>query len=199
MLGLLDEGELYSTPLRLFVDLSIVLLTTGLYFGIGWVFFYRKLYSDYEIKHTSIQLLFSVTFTVSCSMFQLIIFEIADVLERRSRWYNWKIDIYIMMVLLIVVLPMYMFALLAQNFFPARVWKAATLSLASMASFLYLFYKVGDPFPIVAKREHGILSIEHGVSRIGVIGVTSMAILSGFGAVNGWNALARSRSLALSP
>jgi hypothetical protein len=43
--------------------------------------------------------------------------------------------------------------------------------------------KVGLPFPIV-RGEHGLLSIEHGVSRIGVLGITVMAILSGFGAVN---------------
>jgi len=50
--------------------------------------------------------------------------------------------------------------------------------------FLYVFYKIGDPFPVVSSNEHGLLSIEHGVSRIGIIGVFSMAVLSGFGAVN---------------
>lgn len=49
--------------------------------------------------------------------------------------------------------------------------------------FIFLFWKIGDPFPILSPK-HGIFSIEQGISRVGVIGVTLMALLSGFGAVN---------------
>jgi hypothetical protein len=127
--------------------------------------------------------MFSITLTLSCSMFELIIFEIMDVLSFSSRWVTWKIDIYAMMIILIVVLPLYMIYLALQPLCRTRLQLAFSTSLCFFL-FLFIFYKLGDPFPILSEKKHGLLSIEHGVSRIGVIGVTSMAIMSGFGAVN---------------
>jgi len=49
--------------------------------------------------------------------------------------------------------------------------------------YLYFFWKIGDPFPI-AKATQGSISMEMGVGRIGIVGVTVMAFLSGYGAVN---------------
>lgn len=57
------------------------------------------------------------------------------------------------------------------------------LTVILWLSYLYLFWRIGDPFPLLSVNR-GIFSIEQGVSRIGVVGVTVMAILSGFGAVN---------------
>jgi hypothetical protein len=42
-----------------------------------------------------------------------------------------------------------------------------------------MFWKLGNPFPI--SNRHEFFSIEQCISRVGIIGVTAMAILSGFG------------------
>jgi hypothetical protein len=127
--------------------------------------------------------MFSITLTLSCSMFELIIFEIMDVLSFQSRWWTWKVDIYAMMIILIIILPLYMIYLALQPMCRTKLQLALSSALC-FSAFLFIFYKLGDPFPILSDKKHALLSIEHGVSRIGVIGVTSMAIMSGFGAVN---------------
>lgn len=55
----------------------------GVFFIVGWVFFVIQLFRDYEVRHRSVQLIFSVTFALSCTMFELIIFEIIGVLDSR--------------------------------------------------------------------------------------------------------------------
>ena len=54
----------------------------GFFVG-GYVWFMRRIFRDYEAHNGYVQLFFPTVFTLSCTMFQLIIFEIAGLLEAK--------------------------------------------------------------------------------------------------------------------
>uniref|UniRef100_A0A3Q3H2C8 G protein-coupled receptor 89B n=1 Tax=Kryptolebias marmoratus TaxID=37003 RepID=A0A3Q3H2C8_KRYMA len=144
--------------------------------------FMRQLFKDYEVRQYVVQVVFSVTFAFSCTMFELIIFEILGALSSSSRYFHWKLNLYVILLVLIFVVPFYIGYFVVSNI---RLLQKQRLLFACMVwfTFMYFFWKLGDPFPILSPK-HGILSIEQLISRVGVIGVTLMALLSGFGAVN---------------
>lgn len=164
-----------------FEDAVIVVFSEALFLFCGWLFFVKQLFRDYEVQHSVVQLLFSVTFSLSCTMFELIIFEIAGILDPWSRQLTWKIGIHGMLLLVIFVLPFLIILHVVRNI--RFVQRKLLFSVIGWLCFMWFFWKIGDPFPIL-NPEHGIFSIEQGISRVGVIGVTLMALLSGFGAVN---------------
>uniref|UniRef100_A0A671W4I2 G protein-coupled receptor 89B n=1 Tax=Sparus aurata TaxID=8175 RepID=A0A671W4I2_SPAAU len=164
------------------VDSVIMFTSQVLFFGFGWLFFMRQLFKDYEVRQYIVQVVFSITFAFSCTMFELIIFEILGALSSSSRYFHWKFNLYVILLVLIFVVPFYIGYFVVSNI---RLLQRQKLLFACMVwfTFMYFFWKLGDPFPILSPK-HGILSIEQLISRVGVIGVTLMALLSGFGAVN---------------
>lgn len=164
-------------------DSVIVFSSELLYFAFGWLFFMRKLFKNYEVRHVIVQLVFAVTFSLSCMMFELIIFEILGYLQPSSRLFHWQLLIYCMLLVLVFLIPFYIGYFLVMNLQWVPKGFKKIVAFAYWFVFFYLFWKIRNPFPILSP-EHGIFSIEQGISRVGVIGVTLMAILSGFGAVN---------------
>ncbi|KAM9246102.1 Golgi pH regulator isoform 3-T3 [Leptosomus discolor] len=164
------------------IDSSIMVTSQVLFFGFGWLFFMRKLFKDYEVRQYVVQVIFSVTFAFSCTMFELIIFEILGVLNSSSRYFHWKLNLCVILLILVFMVPFYIGYFIVSNI---RLLHRQKLLFACVLwlTFMYFFWKLGDPFPILSPK-HGILSIEQLISRVGVIGVTLMALLSGFGAVN---------------
>ncbi|XP_067938286.1 Golgi pH regulator-like isoform X2 [Watersipora subatra] len=118
-------------------------------------------------------------------MFELIIFEIIGFLDASYRLLQWKITLYAMLSIVIVVIPFSIGYFVMAHFKLVPKWRVMRAAAAFLLwiGFLLLFWKLGDPFPIHSPK-HGILSIEQCIGRVGVIGVTLMALLSGFGAVN---------------
>ncbi|GCC28507.1 hypothetical protein chiPu_0006937 [Chiloscyllium punctatum] len=164
------------------VDSVIMFSSQVLFFGFGWLFFMRQLFKDYEVRQYVVQMVFSVMFAFSCTMFELIIFEILGLLNSSSRYFHWKLNLYVTLVALIFIVPFYIGYFVVSNI---RLLQRKRFLFACVVwlAFMYFFWKLGDPFPILSPK-HGILSIEQLISRVGVIGVTLMALLSGFGAVN---------------
>uniref|UniRef100_A0A672K7E6 Golgi pH regulator n=1 Tax=Sinocyclocheilus grahami TaxID=75366 RepID=A0A672K7E6_SINGR len=143
---------------------------------------YRSVSIPPQVRQYVVQVVFSVTFAFSCTMFELIIFEILGVLNSTSRYFHWKLNLYVILLVLIFVVPFYIGYFVVSNI---RLLQRQRLLFSCVVwfTFMYFFWKLGDPFPILSPK-HGILSIEQLISRVGVIGVTLMALLSGFGAVN---------------
>ncbi len=169
--------------MSLLEDTSIVLATQAVFFVIGWVFFVKKLFHDYELRQRLVQVVFCVTFSLSCTFFELMIFEIVEYLDRSSRFFHWYLSIYLMLFIVVILLPFYLvYYLLTNNKFLPSHWLAPATAL-TWCGYIIIFWKIGDPFPI-HNPKHGVLSVETIISRVGVIGVTIMALLSGFGAVN---------------
>lgn len=169
--------------MSLLADSALVLLSgVGFFLG-GWLYFRTKLFRDYEVQNQIVQGVFSLTFALSLILFELMLFEILGVLESPSRFFHWRLSLYGILVLLILVVPLYICYYVFSSLRFVRRKFVLGLSCLSWLMFIYFFWKLGDPFPILSPK-HGIFSIEQAISRIGVIGVTVMAFLSGFGAVN---------------
>ena len=164
-------------------DGAIIVLSFGEFAIIGVWFYYTQLMVDYETRRPTVAILFVITLAVSLSMFQLIIFEIAGVLQQDSRLVCWRCDIAVMLALLVVVLPCCIISEMIA-LYQLDTSKHILLTAATFAAFMYAFYKIGDPFPLLTKQTLSFFSLEQLISRIGVVGVTSMALFSGFGAVS---------------
>ncbi|XP_055902676.1 Golgi pH regulator [Eupeodes corollae] len=164
-------------------DCLIVFASQLVFFAGGWLFFVKQLFKNYEIRHISVQFIYSLTFALSITMFELIIFEILGVLESSSRYFHWRLGLTLLLLMVIMVIPLYIIHSVIHSLSLVSEKWVRIMTVLCYFVFLYGLWKIGDPFPLLSVS-HGIFTIEQGVSRIGVIGVTVMAILSGFGAVN---------------
>lgn len=167
------------------VDELTFLLSQAVFFSLAIAFFRWFLFKDYEIKHVWVQFHFAVVFTVSLSLFELMFAEILNVFGSTSRWINWKLCLGVMLLYVVFLLPFYQCYLLCKEKGLSQR-QGAVLSTAFVLVFLWVFMQLDQMFALI-EHEQGwfyMFSMEYAISRIGVVGVSAMAMLSGFGAVN---------------
>ena len=133
----------------------------------------KQLFANYEVRHVSVQLVFSITFALSLTMFELIIFEIIGFLDVDSRYFHWRLGLTLLLIMVIALIPYHIAYSCISNIriVPLRFVKPLTLLI--WLCYLYGFWRIGDPFPLLSVSK-GIFTIEQAVSRIGVVGVTVM-------------------------
>lgn len=85
----------------------IIIFIQICFFAGGWIFFVKQLFRNYEVRNVSVQLIFSLTFSLSLTMFELIIFEIIGVLESSSRYFHWKLGLTLLLIMVIALIPFY--------------------------------------------------------------------------------------------
>jgi hypothetical protein len=163
--GVIDPLLLRAVPVEhgakmgLLYDSVLVVSTQFVFFLIGWLFFVKKLFRDYELRHRFVQLIFCVNFSLACTMFELIIFEIADCLEKNSRYFHWYLAIYLSLFMVILLTPLYIFYFLLSNSGLVRSQWLRPLAVVTWFVWFAAFWKMGDPFPI-HNPKHGVLSVE---------------------------------------
>ena len=102
-----------------------------------------------------------------------------DVLSH-ARWWAWKLNLVVVTTILILILPYCFFYLMLRNQ-EFESSQAGYLALPLLLVYLWLFYSMTDSLPIAGQSGSMLVM---GISRVGVLGVTAMAMTSGFGAVN---------------
>ena len=113
----------------------------ALFFLGGWIYFQKGLFKDIEVHNRGVQFVFSTTFTLSCAMFTLIIFEIVGVLEQTSRLVFWQLTLSIMLFVLIVWIPLYLAVQMVGASSPDRSLVAkGVASVIGWGAYLYIFW-----------------------------------------------------------
>jgi hypothetical protein len=172
--------------------------------GFARYFLRRRLFRDRATRTVAVEALFTLTFALGCTFCLLIILEIVDAASLELRVRAWRLSLVAMVADLVVLLPFaQLYYLLRATELRARKRHLALASLALLLPMLLLFVwavvarapqdpraKSGsgapaDPAYAPAAGDGFALPwlATEVIARLGVVGVTVMALLSGYGAV----------------
>mmetsp|Transcript_8230 Transcript_8230/g.18400 ORF Transcript_8230/g.18400 Transcript_8230/m.18400 type:complete len:526 (+) Transcript_8230:131-1708(+) len=158
----------------------MLILSHGMFFAAANWFFSRLLYRDYEVKARHVQVLFAITFTASASMFELLLLVLAGMLQQDVFAIAWKVDQWTLVVLAYAILPASVVWTGVRTVGTSSRRVAAVTVCLGLPCFWYMIFLAGQ----LLHLDSLTFSADALMARIGALGITVVAMLSGFGAVN---------------
>ena len=130
-----------------------------------------------------IKFVFFSSICTSLTLLELLGCELLDLMPTNLRWFIWKLCLIILLLLLVIIVPFLQLKLLLCD--PSKSQYPKIL-IPCFLIYLWCFYKIGSIFPIFDDTiSTSLFSIPQGIGRIGIIGVTILALISGYGSVSG--------------
>lgn len=169
-------------------DFILDIPTVGICVLVPFIFgtiLFRYCFAEYQTYKKLNQTVFSIVFTLTFCLQELLVFEILSILRYRTRWFLWKLDLFLIILCVLVIIPGLTFISLVSEKRWSFHFKALYVLVAEYI-FLSLFFFFAQHMTFLkVEGETEVLnfSLEFCVACVGVFGVVSMAILSGFGAV----------------
>lgn len=96
-------------------DTALALGSWLVIFVFARFFFSWWLFRDYAVRSAATPLLFAASLTFSLSIFQMVLFEVTDVMRVGSRQWVWRMDLIAMTYLVVLVLPLSLFYAMARS------------------------------------------------------------------------------------
>ena len=150
----------------------IVLVSWVLFFVLSYLLLHYLLFKDYELRGRAVSILFSITFSTSCTLLQLFLLELS--LFQVSP-IIWKVTLLAFSSLMLYVIPFYlMFKLLH---FRYLLW-------GFLIAYFYIL-ELNRQFIDHDANQILHFSLVEQIKLLGINGVVISAFLSGFGAING--------------
>ena len=138
---------------------------------------------SFKVSDQIVKGVYYSSFCISLTLFELLGWEILDFFPRSLRWFYWELCLILLLFLLILILPFLQIRILFFNRSKATFPK---LLVAVFLFYCWCFYKIGSIFPIIDQSvPTSLLSVQQGLSRIGILGITLLALISGYGSVAG--------------
>lgn len=172
--------------MSLLIAIVILISSQLIFYFLGIEILNEYLISKNNFKELDplLKFVFFISICSSLTLLELVGYEILDLFPRKFRWQCWTLSLALLLVLLIFVIPLLQIRMLIMT--ERTKSKPSKLVFLVFIIYMWCFYKLGSIFPIINQTSpNSYFYIEQGIGRIGIIGITLMAVISGYGSVAG--------------